>query len=112
MALNKAIELDTGVTLNYWRVTRINEDFNGNVEVYLGGYISDVARLACKNALEYKIFNFTARSLSRAGAYELIKESKLETKTTSEAIMDGETVITPAVIEEVETNIFADAVDC
>lgn len=112
MALNKAIELDTGVTLNYWRITRINEDFNGNVEVYLGGYISDVARLAGKQALEYRTFNFTARDLNRATAYELIKESKLETKTITEAVMDGETVITPAVTEEVETNVFADALDC
>lgn len=32
--------------------------------------------------------------------------------TISEAVMDGETVVAPAVTEEVETNVFADAVDC
>ena len=112
MALSATISLDSGVLVSYWKITRINEDFLGNAEVYLGGFISKEARDAGKHALEYRTFNFSARDLTRVGAYNLIKTSKPEVKTISEAVMDGETVVTPAVTETVETNPFADAEDC
>lgn len=114
MAIYKEKELETGVIVNYWRITRINENFDGSVEVYLGGYLSKQSRLAGKSPIEYKTFQFSARDLSRATAYELLTESRKEVRVITpavEEVKDEEgNIITEAVAEvneEVEMNEFA-----
>ena len=40
MALQKSIEQLSGITPQYWRITRINQSVGGSAEVYLSGYLS------------------------------------------------------------------------
>lgn len=116
MAIYKQKGLETGVIVNYWRITRINENFDGSVEVYLGGYLNKQGRLDGKTPIEYKTFQFSERDLSRATAYELLTESKKEVRVITpavEEVKDEEgNIITEAVAEvteEVEMNEFANA---
>jgi hypothetical protein len=114
MALTKLYETDFGITLNYWRITRINENFDGSAEVYLGGYPGKEIRDLGKHALEYKTFNFSAKDVVRATAYQLIKESKPTVMTPYSAEYTNEAgELVPEQLEVVEeSNIFADAIDC
>ena len=91
MALQKSIPSPFGIESNYWRIVRINENFDGSVEAYLAGYSSEEVRRESKAPLDVKNFLFEERDATRASVYELITESKLDENG-------------------IETNIFADAV--
>lgn len=89
MALQKSIASPYGIEANYWRIVRINENFNGNVEVYLAGYASEQARRDGKEPLDVKNFQFDERDATRAGVYSLITESKLDEEGNETNIFAG-----------------------
>ena len=52
MALNKKIELDNGVEVNYHRIVSINNIINEQTIIEVASYISEEKRNEEKNALE------------------------------------------------------------
>lgn len=52
MALNKEIELDNGIVLNYHRVVSINKITNQNTIIEISSYTSEAKREIEKEALE------------------------------------------------------------
>lgn len=107
MALQKSINTSFGIPATYWRIIRINELFGGNEEVFLAGYTDAEARANGAEPLEIRTITIPSQDGTRADIYPLLKVSKIETRPTGETTEDGEPVT-----EEVETNEFADAVDC
>lgn len=91
--------------------------FGENAEIFLSGYQSGESRSMNPNPLDVKLVtireeDFTdeirsAMDVIRAAFYEKLKESKMENRQTEEVDEEGNPVM-----EEVETNDFADAVDC
>lgn len=107
MALRKSLATPFGVNAEYWRIIRVNENFDGQAEVFLAGYASDEARLAGNAPLDTRIVTIDSPDATRADLYPLLKESKTESRPTEEVDEEGNPVM-----EEVETNDFADAIDC
>lgn len=93
MALQKETSWK-GVTANYWKIISASSDFRTNkTTVLLGLYNSKTSRDAdVNNFLERKVFEFSGVDLTREQEYVLIKESNI--------------------VDEVETNWFADATNC
>jgi hypothetical protein len=61
MALQKTIHTNYGVDLTYWRITRMQIDWQNKIaEVFLGGWISRDARNANANAFEFHSVQFDA----------------------------------------------------
>lgn len=59
MALQKEIETQYGVTLSYWKVTRLNIEWHNKIaEVFLAGWPSQQVRDNGVEPLEYKSFMF------------------------------------------------------
>ena len=59
MALQKDIETQYGVTLSYWKVTRLNIEWHNKIaEVFLAGWPSQQVRDNGVEPLEYKSFVF------------------------------------------------------
>jgi hypothetical protein len=59
MALQKNIETQYGVTLSYWKVTRLNIEWHNKIaEVFLAGWPSQQVRDNGVEPLEYKSFVF------------------------------------------------------
>jgi hypothetical protein len=53
MGLQKALVLNTGITLNYWRINAVSVDMEANyTSVRVGGYISKADALAKKAPLK------------------------------------------------------------
>ncbi len=117
MALQKTINTSFGVSAKYWRQFRMNIIFGENAEIFLAGYPSQDTRNDGSQQIIDKIVlineaDFTdeirsAMDVIRTAFYKKLKESKIETRETGETTEDGEPVT-----KEVETNEFADAVDC
>lgn len=113
----------------------MNENFDGQAEVFLAGYASDEARLAGNAPLDTRIVTIDSPDATRADLYPLLKESKTEsrpmldedgnviesvggpiTEEDGTPVLDenGEPAMMESgpVMEEVETNDFVDAIDC
>lgn len=92
MALIKSKTIK-GVNAEYWKIIHTDNNFRtGKTTVNLGVYVSEEARQDnVMNYLETENFEFDDVDLTRAEQYAKIKESKI--------------------VDEVETNWFADAVD-
>ena len=59
MALQKDIETQYGVTLSYWKITRMNIEWHNKIaEVFLAGWPSQQVRDNGVEPLEYKSFMF------------------------------------------------------
>ena len=74
MGMGKAVTLSSGVTVNYWRITRINEDFNGETQVFVGGYVSKELRDSNATPVVYRDFVFDLRDATRAKVYAKLQE--------------------------------------
>lgn len=107
MALQKSLATPFGVNAEYWRIIRVNENFDGQAEVYLAGYASDEARRTLSEPLDMRVITIASPDATRADLYPLLKESKIESRPTEEVDEEGNTIM-----EEVETNDFVDAIDC
>lgn len=55
MALNKLIELENGVTLNYHRVTSVNSITNISTNIEVSSYVSEAKRLEEKHYQELQM---------------------------------------------------------
>jgi len=81
MALQKDFETQYGITLSYWKVTRLNIEWHNRIaEVFLGGWVNRSARESEVAALEYKAvyfstadFPFTPDGYNHTEAYERLK---------------------------------------
>jgi len=59
MALQKDIESQYGVTLSYWKVTRLNIEWHEKIaEVFMAGWLNQQIRENGVQPLEYKSFVF------------------------------------------------------
>jgi len=92
MAIKKAVKNTFGAESTYWRIIRINENFNGCTDVYLAGYLDEESRRDNKEPMDMRIFQFEERDANRTSVYNLIMKSRLSE--------NGE-----------EINIFADGVE-
>lgn len=126
-----------GVQANYWKIVKSCFDvYSNQTTVTLALYVSQEARLAgINNDLTSTSFSFEGFK-TIAQSYDLIKQSKKAQREVTPAIYKTETlisdginapysagteyesivqpleIITPAVMEEYETNMFANAIDC
>jgi hypothetical protein len=126
-----------GVEANYWKITKVCYDaLNGMTYVTMNLYLDKNVRLANANDwLESITYNLSG-CYSISEAYTKIKESKIEEREVTPTIYKMETkiadgsnplfpagteyqtpvlpleIITPAVMEDYETNQFALAIDC
>lgn len=92
MALDISIETGYGIPATYWKITKIDEKFQGNVTIELAGYVSEAARLAEMNPLQTRYFTFDdINNVTRDVAYTRIKQSEI--------------------VDEIELNPFAIAED-
>jgi hypothetical protein len=81
MALNKPIPTAYGVSLCYWKVTRLNIDWLHEIgEVFLGGWPTQQSRLDGVEPLEFKAIEFrhtdwpfTVDGYNITEAYERLK---------------------------------------
>ena len=81
MALQKDIETQYGVTLSYWKVTRLNIEWHNKIsEVFLAGWPSQQVRDNGVEPFEYKSFvfrhddwPFTVDGYNVTEAYERLK---------------------------------------
>jgi len=105
MGLQKSLELETGVSGNYWKITRMNADYiNNTIGVQLSLYKDKATRDANKSPMnnnDYKIVLETDSDVTREAVYTKLKD--IVTKTTTE-VVDGEDVVT-------EEKFFSDATD-
>lgn len=77
MALKKQIDTKFGCKSEYWRIIRINECFDGGVEVFVGGYKDSTARQNQSLPLEIVEFKFYETDVTRSVAYGLIKSNPM-----------------------------------
>lgn len=101
-----------GVQANYWKITHSSYSVFGNqTSLTLALYISKETRDAgLNNFLETETFQFDG-FLTQAEMYAKIKESKIGKREITPAVYEETTLITPAVTEEYETNVFVSAID-
>lgn len=94
MALKKIKELSSGATCEYWKIITVKQGFlDDNIEVFVGGYLNEETRFNGKEPLSIQEFNFNiAGDTNRSLLYEKLKES--------------------VIINDIETNFFADAINC
>jgi len=126
MALKKVINFK-GIDADYLCITDMQSNKKtGNTHVVLSLYASEKTRNdSLQNELKTFVFCIPKDEITKKEAYEFIKtpvpekilKSKeilgtnaVEATETTEAIPAIETI--PAVYETVETNIFANAIDC
>jgi hypothetical protein len=91
MALQKNLETQYGVTLSYWKVTRLNIEWHQKIaEVFLAGWPSQQNRENGIEPLEYKSFvfrhddwPFTTNGYNITEAYERLKLPILQNVTTA-----------------------------
>ena len=75
MALIKAIETETGVAAEYWRVIEVNLNwFAGVGAIALAGYVSKATRLAGKRPLDARQFPIQGADFAAFAPGELDKE--------------------------------------
>lgn len=91
MALKKILPTDFGMDAEYWKITNISCNFQGNTTVVLDGYLNKDARFDNTQPLRRYIFDLPLQDITRSIAYAEFKKSE---------IVDG-----------VEQNIFAGALD-
>ena len=113
MALQKSKTLPSGVTADYWRVTRVTLDVvNESALVVLSLYVNKAARDAGMQPVQsfdyaFPFAPFVADADARSVAYEVIAAPAPSVVTTPPEEEGGEPTVTT-----VESNWFADAVDC
>ena len=79
MAITKTYERDDGVTVQYWNIGAIQEDFKGQgTEVTVYGYISEQHRRDGKQPPEARKYNFAGDTYvagaDRVAFYSLLKQ--------------------------------------
>jgi hypothetical protein len=79
MAIIKQYENENGVTVEYWNIGAVQEDFKGRgTEVTIYGYVSQAAREAGKNPPEARKFTLSGddyvAGADRAQLYAIIKQ--------------------------------------
>ena len=130
MSLQKIQTLDSGVEINYHKITSLQFFETRPALVIVSTYLSKDAKDSGKASIDTKSFDMEGLDKSNliSSAYTKLKESKIVNgNLISEQVIeivpevlneDGSVktpsiinVITPAVYEQVETNFFADALD-
>jgi len=107
MALKKSIQTQFGIPAEYWRIIRINESFDSLTEVLIAGYVSHEKREEGSNPLQILSRTFETLDGGRDDYYVKLKESVPGIQDTNEKDENGNPITA-----EVESNIFADAIDC
>jgi len=108
-----------GISADYWKIVFSNYDAIINkTNITLALYASKEARgLGINNDLDRTTYQFDG-FLTLAESYAKIKESKVEQRVVAPAVTEGSMIdgtlkiITPAVIEDYESNPFSLATDC
>jgi hypothetical protein len=80
MALGKALDSNYGTQATYWRITQVSFDVVvRSVWFALAGYVSEEARLANKDPIETRSYDFTLpedispESMGREQLYDYVK---------------------------------------
>ncbi|GEM_PF-5575196 len=116
MALFHEKTLETGVTVNYWRIGNIKWKHGAEKRinhVFLEPFVNKEAAKAGKlpigeGIIEIPVDIRAESEVLIADIYAAITASKLERKEIP-AVMDGENIVTPAGAEFIEKNEFVNA---
>jgi len=98
MALQKSIQHSTGVSISYWRVTRIISDYERKIgSITLSGYYNQQARVDGKKALDVRQF--------------ILQDSTFDTYFSPEELDNNTNPVKQSYIYIKTTSEFSDATD-